>query len=212
MSSNEEDLRTALRKYAVRLDTRYGRIRCDQCGGLWVPGTPENHTTGGECLASPPPVTGPRFAGPDENLRAMLTAWEISWPTPDPAEERAPKERCSKIVKLSRHAQYQEHYNPFPPSPPERTVIADAEEDFLIGDGGPLEDHTRTLSDEEWAVALAAYEKARKEHERCGGHYRQKTGPDIVDATFILENGGHANARWVGTAWMFLDWSSEPLK
>jgi len=127
----------------------------------------------------------------------------LTWPEPD---KDMGNRRFARCTDLKRHAQHDRmHY--LPPIMPSREVLCDTEEDFLVGDSDYTDQgHTRTMTDEEWAVALANYEKAQEQWHRSGGVAIVKAGPDIIDATFVLEDGGIAKGRWTGKGWAWLEW------
>lgn len=68
----------------------------------------------------------------------------------------------------------------------------------------------RELTDEEWDAAIASYENGMAEFHRTHGRHRRKTGPDIIEATFLTAAGARARGRTQrgasGWCWLEVSW------
>ena len=90
-----------------------------------------------------------------------------------------------------------------------RAVCARCEEDE---EGDEFVVEWRTLSDEEWAEATAAHERAVAEYKRTGGIYTRADGPQNVYGDFLLEDGSAARGIFSrpGSRWVWLSWGPNP--
>ena len=128
------------------------------------------------------------------------------WPPPSEDTGRRRLSRCTEIRCEKQVQQVQQVVGPARPDREvpvawETVVDADGEEDDYVSEW-------RTLSDAEYAEAMATYEKASAEFRRTGGLHFVKTGPDIVTATFVAEDGSIGVGRCVDSKWIWIEWRS----
>lgn len=85
-----------------------------------------------------------------------------------------------------------------PPVRPDRTVLLFGDDDEIIGE--------KTLTEEEYATAMANYERSMAEWKRTGGVHREHMGTDYT-ADVLCEDGSTGEAvsvdgeRWAWVAW-----------
>lgn len=133
-------------------------------------------------------------------LPERFAAWGIAWPGAHP-ETGEPFVSADRMT-LSGGRRPVHH---LPPSRPSRT-IATAWETVYNDDGDEYEEPTawRDLTDEEWAEALAHYERIK---DRTVTYV---ASPVVVEARFRTESGATADGIGDGKAWTWTGWSVPP--
>lgn len=132
-----------------------------------------------------------------------LARWDVAWPGPHP-------ETGEQFVSVEQFERRQEsqtvHF--LPPNYPSRQ-IATAWETAYDEDGYEYEAEIawRDLTDDEWAAALAAYEKALAEWNRTGGRVRVP-GATTITGRFSTASGAWAEGDSDGKRWLWREWST----
>jgi hypothetical protein len=121
--------------------------------------------------------------------RETIELYGVAWPDPHP-ETREPFVEVTAFERRSND-QIVHHC---PPSPPERR-IATAWETAYNGDGEEYEEPTawRDLDDDEWAAALAAYERVK------GNTMAIVRGQETIEGRFVTASGAYARGMYAGS-------------
>lgn len=138
-----------------------------------------------------------------ELTRAWFESNKLPWPPASNDIDGTEFVRCEQMIVQPQF----ETLRYLQPSYPLRRVAVAFAYDEETDEEWPTE--YRDMTDAEWNEALASYEKAMREWRRTHGTVRRKTGPDILDATFVTKGGARAVGRLVrGTKqWTWLEWS-----